>query len=529
MYDSVFCFNWLLRKLSQQHRLRRRTRLLLFIIAVILTFSIGAATYVALKIPDLVDDSNDSSTSQPSSIANIPTSSVTQRSIATDISTPHTTTTMADGLCSMMPHGYGLLREEAHDNTPPSSRGVVRWGASLRKLLDSQPRFEYQSETVVDDDKKAADDIIRNSTGIDCVVYTVFVGGYEKTLKSFVPQTKECHWVAFTDQPHLAGAPGWIVRPIPAHLTKLHQSEFRSPRHHGYAISKFVKMLPFLIFPPWIRFAVFLDGSYNVTNSSFVDLAVDAIVQSGAPILFKKHLELNHSFTELDKCAMRYKAVRSLDLLVQYFLAHVAEGMCDNWFDMKEEYTFHAVHPVQQAPLHHISSVLHKAYCSDDGSIGGGALLRSTSRVSAQRFLFRERDNKNDAATGPQRFACRRTPNRSATYLPMLDEGLLLHGIPQPSGPHVPLYDSSVIAYRLNHPDAAVRRFSEEFLKQWHRDSSLHGKDQIPLVMLLWRTPGYFPAVLGDEFRTPGYFPAVLGDEFRTRGGNLLWKSDHGK
>jgi hypothetical protein len=341
----------------------------------------------------------------------------------------------------------------------------------------------------------------------DCVVYTVFVGTYEKTLKPYADQTMDCYWVAFTDRMDILGYRRWIIRPIPKQFLRDNTSTvYKSSWHRGYAITKFVKMLPFLLFPSFIKHALYIDGDFHVINSMAVQRAIKTVVASNAPILFRSHGIIDNLLEELHQCSARYKAVGTLHLLVKDYLAHVAEGLCDRWYDMAP--SLQSIAPVgpplrSTESLGLLAAVLNTAFC-----FGDSRESNATTLALAQRFLY-----FGNNLTTP-RYACRREPNRTTTTLPMLDEELL-RGIPQPSGPHVPLYDSSMIAYRLHHPDAAVRKFSEEFLKQWHRDSSLHGKDQIPLSMLLWRTPGYFPAVLGDEFRT--------------RGGNLLWKNDHGK
>lgn len=392
----------------------------------------------------------------------------------------------------VFPRGYQL-------NVPGEAAASA--AVSLAQMLSSESTAEYAEDFVSIDAPPDA------SPRKDCVVYTVFVGTYEKTLKPFAEQTRDCYWIAFTDREHLAGAPGWLVRPIPAHLTRSHNATapsgtamFRNSWHRGYAITKYVKMLPFLLFPSFIKYAIYIDGDFHVINSMTIERAINRIAETDAPIVFRRHTRNSNILEELRQCSGRYKAVGTLDILVKTFLAHVAEGWCDHWYDAQAEgNTFLAP---DSAEL--LAEVLQMTYCFD-----ASAETNATSLAMARQFLL-ERPHHNGSLS---RFACRREPSQ-LTALPRLSHDVL-KSIPESVGPHVALYDCSMIGYRLGHPNATLRRFSEEFLKQWHRDSSIHGKDQIPLIMLLWRTPGYFPPLLGDEFRTYG--------------SNLLWKNDHGK
>ncbi|CUG35929.1 Hypothetical protein, putative, partial [Bodo saltans] len=280
----------------------------------------------------------------------------------------------------------------------------------------------------------------------DCVVYTVFVGKYEKTLKPYADQTKDCYWVAFTDQANLTGAPGWIVRPIPAQfLRRQNETRYQTSWHRGYAITKFVKMLPFLLFPSFIQHALYIDGDYHVINLMTVQRAIDTIVASKAPIFFRRHAKNKDLLSELHECSPRYKDVGTLKWLVKDYLMHVSQGMCEKWFDMFDgpdeskrlSLTLGALSVAESVEL--LSGALKAAFCFDDSQ-----QTNFTARTIAQRFLF------SDQESTTRRYPCQAAPNRTTTHLPMLDEELL-RGIPQPSGPHVPLYDCSMIAYRLNH------------------------------------------------------------------------------
>ncbi|CUG87684.1 membrane-associated protein, putative [Bodo saltans] len=567
----------------------------------------------------------------------------------------HNQTRAYSDVCNM-PRGFHLRNDE-------SPRRTTRPFRHTRGMMRDDPsqRIEYLPD-IID---------LGSSPRKDCVVYTVLSGGYEKTLKPFVNQTKDCYWVAFTDNLAL-NASGWTLRPIPRHfVNQTARLNVRSAWHRGYIISKSVKMLPFLLFPKFINYALFVDGDTTIHSPDAVGLAINATIDSNAPILFRRHGEIQKLLIELFHSSVRYRRVGTLELLIADYLAHLAEGMCDHRdtsfvlddarqakdifiapyarlqpqifppaktqappilsktrqseppvpkkvlsdarqaaapattpkppqtqsaaptttpkppqtqaagelsdarqsaapattprpppqtqaavaatdarqsappastskappqtqaavaatdarqsaapattpkppqthavpvFAPKQAQPNGELREMQQLPttlspkkkepqtIALIDEILTLTYCS-----------RGTSRnTSHEGISFAKRFLLTDEASNSWRYRCRAAPDRSTTLLPMLDEELLRIGIPHPGGPRTPLYDSSFIAFRLNHPDDAVRRFSEEFLKQWHRDTALHGKDQITLTMLLWRTPGYFPALLGDEFRTRG-------------------------
>lgn len=382
------------------------------------------------------------------------------------------------------PHGYGL--DLSRESSTPSSSPYYR-------LLPNQSYAREFSEIL------RRTHLPKDITDVgheqkSCVVYTVFAGHYEKTLKPFVNQTVDCYWIAFTDRKNLSGAPGWLVKPIPAHLRERH---YTSLRHRGYVITKFIKMLPFLLFPSWIQHAIYIDATYNVTNETFAARAIEDIsANNNAPIALLRHPSVTSTGMELDLAAIRYEGVGTLDALLKQFIAHVAEGMCDNWFDLADEEVLSPPDPVEQVALHRLSAALRRAYCAQTPETSG------LSMTMGRRFLQHK---------GKLRYPCRRQPPQNSA-LPHLPEELL-RAMPSP-GPHTSLYDSSMIAYRLNHPHSTTRKFAEEFLKQWYRDASLHGKDQLPLMMLLWRTPGYFPAVLSEPFQS--------------HKGTMVFRNEHG-
>ncbi|CUG35868.1 membrane-associated protein, putative [Bodo saltans] len=333
-----------------------------------------------------------------------------------------------------------------------------------------------------------------HNSAIDCVVYTVVVGNYENnTLKPFAKQTESCFWVAFTDNVgSLTGAPGWISRSIPSHLLS-DERRFLLKQHREYSMTKFVKMLPFLLFAASIKFAIFIDAMHSVTSATFVARTKIAVTAANAPMALLLHSKTSaiSIADELD-LAMRqhYDGIGTVDLLIKQVLAHVAEGMCDHWADLKEEETFTPTLPVSQLALNKLSPILRRAYCLQTPETFG------LSTTMGRRFLHHK---------GKQRYPCRKRPPPHSA-LPQLPESLLQVAMPVGdsadggSSSAVPMYDydTSIIAFRLNHPHTPTRKFTEEFLKQWYRDSSFHGKDRLPLIMLLWRTPGYVPPLLDN-------------------------------
>jgi hypothetical protein len=331
----------------------------------------------------------------------------------------------------------------------------------------------------------------------DCVLYTVVVGNKISTLQPFVHQTVDCHWVAFTDNMNLAGAERWLLQPIPSHLLS-DERNFMSKQFRGYSITKFIKMLPFLLFPASITFAVYVDAMHNVSSSNFTAQAINVVKSANAPIALMRHTNDNATSitAELERASNTHREnAVALHLLVKQVLAHIAEGLCDNWFNMKDEEALSPPSPVaEQLALHQLSRVLRRAFCSQTPEAVG------LSTTMGRRFLLHR---------GKLRHPCRHHPHANSSALPHLSEGLL-HAMPVATSEgdgtvtssRVVVYDTSVIAFRLNHPHTPTRKFAEEFLKQWYRDSSLHGEDQLPLVMLLWRTPGYVPALLANTIRS---------------------------
>jgi hypothetical protein len=392
------------------------------------------------------------------------------------------------------PTGYGL--DAAVGREWSSTAG----GAPHMKLLPNQSYAKEFSQFVKNIPLVKETTIFLSQRGIkDCVLYTVVVGNKISTLQPFVHQTVDCHWVAFTDNMSLAGAERWLLQPIPTHLLS-NERHFMSKQFRAYSITKFIKMLPFLLFPTSIKFAVYVDAMQNVSSSNFTAQAIDIVKSANAPIAMMRHTndnatsiaaELERASNTLDENAV------ALHLLVKQVLAHIAEGLCDNWFNMKDEEALTPPSPaVEQIALHQLSRVLRRAFCSQmPESVG-------LSTTMGRRFLLHR---------GKLRHLCRHHPHANSSALPQLPEGLL-HAMPvatsegdgtvSSSRVVVPTYDSSVIAFRLNHPHTPTRKFAEEFLKQWYRDSSLHGEDQLPLVMLLWRTPGYVPALLANTIRS---------------------------
>ncbi|CUG57128.1 Hypothetical protein, putative [Bodo saltans] len=199
----------------------------------------------------------------------------------------------------------------------------------------------------------------------------------------------------------------------------------------------------------------------------------------------------------------RYVKVGTADLIVTQYIAHVAEGLCGGGGGGGGggSYSSGAAKKGPRAAQATFRQLKR--------------LIRLVTRCNMTEPLLRRVTRKffyNDTRSN-RKLRCTLSPPHAST-LPRFNASLLL-GMPYPSGPKVPLYDSSMLAFRLHHPNVTVRAFAEAFLKQWFMDSAIHGKDQLPQVLLLWRTPGYHPAILGNEFRRFG--------------GPMLFRNRHGQ
>lgn len=401
----------------------------------------------------------------------------------------------------VFPSGYGLLESEFHSPSLDPVKTFYSAHTPTPAAMSNQFRDASKSYLLP----------IALSDAYDCVIYTALFGQYETQLKRVVPQDRECHRVVFTDALELFSNDtqrrrgNWSVITEPLHLaadTRL-QSEVQSKDRVGNSVSslmhaKFYKMKPFLIFPAHIRFAIWIDGTREIINSGFSTAMIDSMVRTGSSFAARTHtLDVN---SEMMACQLHFESrYNTFTVVLQQYLAHLSLGFCSHFFLAGEKQnddvhtcngTTTGLQVAQFIDEVTLAGVLHYSYCRNPAP-----------RVRSKLFSMQHRGEPNtklEATLAARRFllryhTCRPRPPDNSLLPSLLPEVTLPHAINKTF--QSAMYDCSILAFDLHQAsdDPSRSTFLHMFLSQWFEDTRLHGKDQVTLMQLLWRTPTYFP------------------------------------